>query len=96
MSAYILRRLLLIVPTIFGILLINFLIVQAAPGGPVEQVIAQLEGFDSSVTGRIGGSGDGGIVQEMVEMEGQPGSHGLSPELIALIEKQYGFDTKLP
>ena len=95
MSAYIIRRLLLIVPTIFGILLINFLIVQAAPGGPVEQVIAQLEGFDSSVTGRISGSGDGGIVQEMVEMEGQPGSHGLSPELIALIEKQYGFDKPL-
>ncbi|MDO2083471.1 microcin ABC transporter permease, partial [Escherichia coli] len=56
MLSYILRRLLLIVPTLFGILLINFIIIQAAPGGPVEQMIAKLEGFDAAsggATGRI-------------------------------------------
>ena len=60
MLAYILRRLLLIIPTLFGILLINFIIIQAAPGGPVEQMIAKLEGFDAAAggaTGRISGGG---------------------------------------
>ena len=60
MLSYILRRLLLIVPTLFGILLINFIIIQAAPGGPVEQMIAKLEGFDAAsggATGRISGGG---------------------------------------
>ena len=55
MLAYIFRRLLLIIPTLFGILLINFLIIQAAPGGPVEQMIAKLEGFDGA-TSRIAGA----------------------------------------
>ena len=59
MSAYILRRLLLIVPTLFGIMAINFIIVQAAPGGPVEQMIAQIKGMDVSATARVsGGSGE--------------------------------------
>ena len=56
MLAYIFRRLLLIIPTLFGILLINFLIIQAAPGGPVEQMIAKLEGFEGA-TSRIAGGG---------------------------------------
>ena len=56
MLAYIFRRLLLIIPTLFGILLINFIIIQAAPGGPVEQMIAKLEGFDGA-TSRIAGGG---------------------------------------
>ena len=60
MLAYIFRRLLLIIPTLFGILLINFLIIQAAPGGPVEQMIAKLEGFDGA-TSRIAGGGDQGL-----------------------------------
>ena len=55
MLAYIARRLLLIIPTLFGILLINFVIIQAAPGGPVEQMIAKLEGFDGA-TSRIAGA----------------------------------------
>lgn len=54
------RRLLLIIPTLFGILLINFVIIQAAPGGPVEQMIAKLEGFDGA-TSRIAGGGSGGV-----------------------------------
>ena len=58
MTAYIIRRLLLIVPTLFGILLLNFLIVQAAPGGPVEQTIAHLTGLETGAGNRMGGNAD--------------------------------------
>ena len=54
MAAYIARRLLLMIPTILGILLISFTIIQFAPGGPVERVLAQLQGVDQSTSGRIG------------------------------------------
>ena len=58
MATYIVRRLLLIIPTLFGIMVINFAIVQFAPGGPVEQLIAQITGSDVGATARIsGGSG---------------------------------------
>ena len=87
MLSYIIRRLLLIIPTLLGILLINFLIVQAAPGGPVEQAIAELQGL---------GSGDNVThVQTDIQTSGNSnyrGSQGLDPELISQIEKQYGFD----
>ncbi|MBC9250298.1 microcin ABC transporter permease [Pseudomonas alcaligenes] len=95
MLAYILRRLLLIIPTLFGILLINFVIIQAAPGGPVEQMIAKLEGFDAAsggATGRI--SGGGGEVS--VAGSSYRGAQGLDPDLIAEIEKMYGFDKSAP
>ena len=60
MAAYLLKRLLLIVPTLFGIMLISFAIIQFAPGGPVERVIAQLSGSDVGATARLGGGqGDG-------------------------------------
>ena len=87
MLAYIFRRLLLIVPTLFGILLINFLIIQAAPGGPVEQMIAKLEGFEGA-TSRIAGGGS------EVAMAGTNyrGAQGLDPDLVAEIERLYGFD----
>ncbi|UVE19481.1 microcin C ABC transporter permease YejB [Pseudomonas sp. LS44] len=95
MLAYILRRLLLIIPTLLGILLINFIIIQAAPGGPVEQMIAKLEGFDSAsggATGRI--SGGGGEVS--VAGSNYRGAQGLDPELIKEIERMYGFDKPAP
>ncbi|NVZ55694.1 microcin C ABC transporter permease YejB [Pseudomonas edaphica] len=82
MFAYIVRRLLLIIPTLVIILLVNFVIVQAAPGGPVEQAIAHLQG--------IGGGGIGGGGGEAVN--GSRASRGLDPKLIKDIEKQYGFD----
>ena len=91
MLAYILRRLLLIVPTLFGILLINFIIIQAAPGGPVEQMIAKLEGFDAAAggaTGRIAGGG----AEVAAAGNAYRGAQGLDPELIAEIERMYGFD----
>ncbi|CAM3642462.1 microcin C ABC transporter permease YejB [Parendozoicomonas haliclonae] len=91
MINYIGRRLLLLIPTLLGILLLNFIIVQAAPGGPVEQMIAKLEGFDTSATSRIGGS-MGETSLEASQFNEYQGTRGLSPELIAQIEKRYGFD----
>ena len=96
MLAYILRRLLLIIPTLFGILVINFVIIQAAPGGPVEQMIAKLEGFDAAAggaTGRISGGGAGEVSSGSSNYRG---AQGLDPELIAEIEKMYGFDKSAP
>lgn len=90
MSTYILRRLLLILPTLFGILVINFVLVQAAPGGPVEQMIATLEGhgglgIQQNLTGSAEGAANG-------QNSNYQGKRGLPPELIAEIEKLYGFD----
>lgn len=87
MLAYIIRRLLLIIPTLFGILLINFLIIQAAPGGPVEQMIANLEGFEGA-TSRISGS----MHSEVASGSNYRGAQGLDPDIIAEIERMYGFD----
>ncbi|OED45706.1 microcin ABC transporter permease [Endozoicomonas sp. (ex Bugula neritina AB1)] len=93
MSSYILRRLALMIPTLFGIMLINFLIIQAAPGGPVEQMIARLEGFDVNAISRIGGSSNAEVQQMSLDETGEyRGRRGLDPELIKDIEKLYGFD----
>jgi microcin C transport system permease protein len=91
MLAYIFRRLLLIIPTLFGILLINFVIIQAAPGGPVEQMIAKLEGFDGA-TSRIAGGG----AEVSVAGSNYRGAQGLDPDLVAEIERMYGFDKPAP
>lgn len=87
MAAYILRRLLLIIPTLLGILLLNFVLVQFAPGGPVEQTIAELEGMGVAATSRMG-SGP----QSDTTGDGYRGAEGLDPSLIAEIEQLYGFD----
>ncbi len=87
MFAYIVRRLLLIIPTLVIILLVNFVIVQAAPGGPVEQAIAHLQGIGGGGVGGSGGDGAG---------MGSRASRGLDPKLIKDIEKQYGFDKPAP
>lgn len=87
MFAYIVRRLLLIIPTLVIILLVNFVIVQAAPGGPVEQAIAHLQGIGG---GAVGGSSGEGL------SAGSRASRGLDPKLIKDIEKQYGFDKSAP
>ncbi|MCX5496327.1 microcin C ABC transporter permease YejB [Kaistia dalseonensis] len=99
MAAYILRRILLMIPTIFGIMAISFLIIQFAPGGPVERVIAQLSGNDVSATDRISGGGaDAGMGGQDRTLGGGPinakyrGAQGLDPEFIAKLEKQFGFD----
>ena len=98
MRRYILRRLLLIVPTLLGILLINFIIVQAAPGGPVEQAIATLKGQSLGATAMINRSG-GDVMASPQNAATQGGlqdnyrgSEGLDPKIIESIEKLYGFD----
>ena len=93
MSSYILRRLLLMIPTLFGIMLVNFAIIQVAPGGPVEQMIARLEGFDVNATSRISGASAGDMQQSNLDESGEyRGRRGLDPELIKDIEKLYDFD----
>ena len=90
MGAYILRRLLLIIPTLFGIMAISFAVIQFAPGGPVEQQIAQLSGLGGSTTDRFtGGGGDGGTPNN--SGSAYRGSQGLDPEFIAEMEAQFGF-----
>src|SRR5215813_6075586 len=92
MIAYAIRRVLLIIPTLFAIMVVNFFIVQAAPGGPVEQMISRLKGGTVSATERVsGGTGEfkaqagGGATRYR-------GARGLDPALIKDLEKQYGFD----
>ncbi|MGF1685419.1 microcin C ABC transporter permease YejB [Photobacterium japonica] len=97
MSAYILRRLLLVIPTLWAIITINFFVIQIAPGGPVEQAVAQLEGHSSGIMERFTGGG-----QEVVAADtggegntGYRGSRGLDPEVVLAIQKQFGFDKPL-
>lgn len=97
MFAYIVRRLLLVIPTLFGIMVLNFVIVQAAPGGPVEQTLAQFQGNAVSATARISGSGSDNL--DLSASSGSGGSEsqsratrGLDPEFVDEIRKLYGFD----
>jgi microcin C transport system permease protein len=99
MFAYIVRRLLLIIPTLFGIMVINFIIIQMAPGGPVEQTLAKLSGTAVEATARFSGGGSeiaGAQAMTPTVAAGATskyrGARGLDPELIAEIEKLYGFD----
>src|SRR5476651_1918753 len=101
MTAYIIRRLLFMVPTMFGIMLVAFAVVQFAPGGPVEQVIAKLSGSDTGATSRISGSPGGDFGSRGLAQGGSGvdavtskyrGAQGLDPEFIKKLEKQFGFD----
>lgn len=91
MGAYIVKRLLWMIPTLLGILLINFLIVQAAPGGPVEQMLFQLEGHGSVGSSNLTGAGND-LASSSDSSSSYRGAQGLRPEIIAEIEKMYGFD----
>lgn len=92
------------VPTLFGIMVINFVIVQAAPGGPVELMIARLKGTAVEATARFGGAAGGEAPAAAPPREGQAtdttakyrGARGLDPELIRQLERQYGFDRPAP
>ena len=88
MGAYILRRLLLIIPTLFGIMVINFSLTQMVPGGPIEQVAARLEG-DGDALESVSGGGDAGATQG--QDDGYIGARGLPPEFLAALEVQFGF-----
>ncbi|WNJ97479.1 microcin C ABC transporter permease YejB [Vibrio ruber] len=96
MAAYIFRRLLLVIPTLWAIITINFFIIQIAPGGPVEQAIAQMQGLGSGVMERLGGGGhDVSLSDEKAGHSGYKGSRGLDPEVVAEIRRQFGFDKPL-
>lgn len=97
MGAYVLRRLLLMIPTMLGIMAISFAVIQFAPGGPVEQIVAQLSGQGGSATDRLSGGGsDAGAGSQFDgagDAEGRyRGAQGLDPEFIERLEKQFGFD----
>jgi microcin C transport system permease protein len=92
MLAYIIRRLLLIIPTLFGIMVLNFAIVQFAPGGPVEQTIARLKGTVVSVTEPIVGGSSDFSSRQGGDDTGYRGARGLDPGIIKDIERMYGFD----
>ncbi|PRY78118.1 microcin C transport system permease protein [Yoonia maritima] len=90
MGAYILRRLLLVIPTLLGIMIINFALIQFVPGGPIEQILANLEGNGDVFEGISGGGGDASFGGE-AESE-YIGGRGLPPEFIAELEREFGFD----
>jgi len=96
MINYIVRRILLIFPTLFGIMVINFFIIQSAPGGPVERMIAQLRGAGINPTQMVTkGGGEGGSAQAKGGSKpytNYKGAEGLDHELIKEVEKMYGFD----
>ena len=94
MSAYIIRRLLLIVPTLLAIMVINFAVIQFAPGGPVERIISQMQGFGGDLDNRMGG--DSGDIDNKAatnsDNSAYRGAQGLDPAFIAELEQQFGFD----
>src|SRR3954447_19027729 len=100
--AYAIRRILLMIPTLFAIMVVNFVIVQAAPGGPVEQMIARFKGGDVAATQRVTGGGGELAPGAALPAAGQAsggagdtryrGARGLDPAFIKELEKQYGFD----
>ncbi|MEX0628237.1 MAG: ABC transporter permease subunit, partial [Cucumibacter sp.] len=104
MGAYIIRRLLLMIPTLLGIMAVSFLVVQFAPGGPVERVIAEVSGFEVAATSRLTGSPQGDFAGQQTQAGNQQqetdreiasryrGAQGLDPAFILQIEKQFGFD----
>ncbi len=96
MGRYLIRRLLLLFPTLIGIITLNFFIVQLAPGGPVDQMIATLAGQDGGgATSRIAGAEARLPATDAAVQSQYAGAQGLDPELIAAIEKQFGFDRPL-
>jgi ABC-type dipeptide/oligopeptide/nickel transport system permease component len=100
MGAYILKRILLMIPTLLGIMLMTFAVIQFVPGGPVEQVIAKMQGTDTDSTGRISGNTGneaGGSAQAQAGVSDGTafkyrGAQGLDPEFIKSLEQQFGFD----
>jgi microcin C transport system permease protein len=104
MLAYIVRRLLLMIPTLFGIMVLNFVIIQAAPGGPVEQMIQKIKGTGVSAIDRVSGTGSENLSARTESTKSASGSssqiyrgaQGIDPEVIKRLEKLYGFDKPWP
>lgn len=92
MWSYIVRRLLLMIPTLLGIMTISFLIVQFAPGGPVERIVAQIQGMDVAATARIDGGGGTASAGQGGSSSDYVGAQGLDPEYVKELQKTFGFD----
>ena len=99
MLAYLGRRLLFVIPTLFGIMLANFVIVQAAPGGPVDLMLARIRGATIQATARVSGTGGGEVAGGAARSGTGAGdeavsraSRGIDPDLVRQLEKQFGFD----
>ena len=98
MTAYIIRRLLLVIPTLLGIMIINFAVVQIVPGGPVEQMIAQMTGTAVEATARFSGGGEGENLNSINTSDSSNfdskyrGAQGLDPDIIKEIEEMYGMN----
>ncbi|MBE7635441.1 microcin C ABC transporter permease YejB [Sneathiella sp. P13V-1] len=98
MLAYIIRRILLMIPTLFGIMVLNFVVIQFAPGGPIEQIIAEIQGTAVGATARIGGSASGDVAGGGTSASSTGsestyrGAQGLDPQFIKELEQQFGFD----
>ena len=92
MFRYIIKRLFLILPTILGVMLVNFIIIQAAPGGPVEQILSQMRGESSDLSNKFGAQ-DAGIMNHADQFDsGYRGVQGIDPEFIKQLERSFGFD----
>ena len=98
MGAYILRRLLLVIPTLLGIMIINFTLVQFVPGGPIEQIIARMEGAGDPLQNISGSSGGGAAATQAAGSGGTDeryvGARGLPPEFIAQLEREFGSTSR--
>src|ERR1044072_158619 len=101
MAAYIIRRILFMIPALLGIMLVSFVVVQFAPGGPVERGIAQISGSDTGATSRISGGGGGDFGARGRAQGGSRvaagnskyrGARGLDPDFIKKLEKQFAFE----
>ncbi|MEO2168478.1 MAG: microcin ABC transporter permease, partial [bacterium] len=98
MAGYLLRRLLLIIPTLIGIMALNFFVISLAPGGPIEKILARVQGTDVSATERFAGSGAGEVSQATAKpgpggANGKyHGARGIDPEFIRELEIRFGFD----
>ncbi len=97
MGAYILKRLLLMVPTLLGIMIVNFVVIQAAPGGPIERIIAEIQGRGVEATARIAGTAQTELAPGAQDAGGggdgvYRGARGLDPEFIRELERMFGFD----
>ncbi|MDC0739148.1 microcin C ABC transporter permease YejB [Cognatishimia sp. SS12] len=92
MGAYILRRLLFVIPTLLGIMIINFTLVQFVPGGPIEQILAEMRGEGDVFSSFSGGGNDVGTEETFGSDSDYIGARGLPKEFIEDLEKEFGFD----
>lgn len=92
MAAYIFRRVLLMIPTLWAVITLNFFIIQIAPGGPVEQQIAVMQGIDNSMLDRVSGNNQSDLQGTDTTESKYLGARGLDPSIIKEIEQRFGFD----